>query len=93
MAPLEQFYVLATDDLDLINARRGVENRLGLAIEHLGLRPFLRADFRAALELAAQAAFGTDDGTVIMRDLLAGCLKPSWYILVGSFAGGGEMTL
>lgn len=43
-----------------------------LATEHLGLRPFLREDFRAALELAAQAAFSTDDGTAIMRGLLAG---------------------
>ena len=36
MAPLEQFYVLATDDLDLISSRRGAENRLGLAI-HIAL--------------------------------------------------------
>ena len=127
MASLERYYVLATDDLDLIGSRRGAENRLGLAIhiallrhpgqgwrdsdqipqevihwlsdqihvstsaldiygnrestraahrvlaiKHLGLRPFLRADFRAALELATQAAFGTDEGATIMRGLLAG---------------------
>jgi len=46
-----------------------------LAIEHLGLRPFLRADFRAALELATQAAFGTDEGSIIVRGLLAGLSK------------------
>lgn len=127
MASLERYYVLATDDLDLIGSRRGAENRLGLAIHiallrhpgqgwrnsdqippevihwlseqihvstsvldiygthestqaahrvlaigHLGLRPFLRADFRTALELATQAAFGTDDSAAIMRGLLAG---------------------
>lgn len=126
MASLEKFYVLATDDLDLISSRRGAENRLGLAIhialfrhpgqgwrdnhqvppevihwlsdqihvsasalniygnrestrtahrvlaiEHLGLRSFLREGFRTTLELATQAAFGTDDGTAIMRGLLA----------------------
>jgi TnpA family transposase len=127
MASLERYYVLATDDLDLINARRGSKNRLGLAahiallrhpgqgwreaiqippelihwladqihvpasaldsygtrastraghrvlaIKHLGLRPFVRADFRTGLELATLAAFGTDDGSAIMRDLLVG---------------------
>lgn len=36
MASLERYYVLATDDLDLINSRRGAENRLGLAI-HISL--------------------------------------------------------
>jgi hypothetical protein len=126
MASLEKFYVLATDDLDLISSRRGAENRLGLAIhiallrhpgqgwrdndqippevihwlsdqihvstsaldiygnrestraahrvlaiKHLGLRSFLREDFRTTLELATQVAFGTDDGTAIMRGLLA----------------------
>ena len=130
MASLERYYVLATDDLDLISSRRGAENRLGLAIhialqrhpgqgwrdsdhvppevinwlsdqihvsafaldtygnrestraahrvlatEHLGLKPFLRADFRTALELAAQAALGTDDGATIMRGLLVGLSK------------------
>jgi len=130
MASLERYYVLATDDLDLISSRRGSENRLGLAIhiallrhpgqgwrnsdqipskvihwlsdqihvpasaldiygnrestraahrvlaiKHLGLRPFLRADFRTALELGTQAAFGTDDGAAIMRGLLAGLSK------------------
>lgn len=127
MASLERYYVLATDDLDLINARRGSKNRLGLAahiallrhpgqgwreaiqippelihwladqihvpasaldsygtrastraghrvlaIKHLGLRPFVRAGFRTGLELATLAAFGTDDGSAIMRDLLVG---------------------
>jgi len=32
MASRERCYVLATDDLDLFNSRRGAENRLGLAI-------------------------------------------------------------
>jgi len=36
MASLERYYVLATDDLDLIGSRRGAENRLGLAI-HIAL--------------------------------------------------------
>ncbi len=127
MAALERHYVLATDDLDLINSRRGAENQLGLAIhiallrhpgqgwrdsdkipleviqwlseqihvstsvldnygnrkntraahrvlaiEHLGLRSFLREDFRTALELATQAAFGTDEGAPIMHGLLTG---------------------
>lgn len=43
-----------------------------LAIKHLGLRPFLREDFKPALEFATQAAFGTDEGVAIMRGLLAG---------------------
>ena len=127
MASLERYYVLATDDLDLISSRRGAENRLGLAIhiallrhpgqgwrdndqvppevihwlseqihvstsaldiygnrestraahrvlaiKHLGLRPFLREDFRTALELSTRAAFGTDESAAIMRGLLAG---------------------
>ncbi len=36
MASLERYYVLATDDLDLIGSRRGAENRLGLAT-HIAL--------------------------------------------------------
>jgi hypothetical protein len=36
MASLERYYVLATDDLDLISSRRSPENKLGLAI-HIAL--------------------------------------------------------
>jgi hypothetical protein len=41
-----------------------------LAHQHLGLRPFMHSDVKPALELATQAAFGTDDGRVIMERLL-----------------------
>ena len=41
-----------------------------LAIRHLGLRGFLRAEhMRAAILLAARAAFDTDDGGVILKRL------------------------
>ena len=41
-----------------------------LAIRHLGLRPFVRADFQSVSDLAAQAAFDTDDARAIMGKLL-----------------------
>ncbi len=41
-----------------------------LATHHPGLRSFTRADFKGALDLAARAAFDTDDARVIMNSLL-----------------------
>ena len=41
-----------------------------LVLQHLGLRPFTHSDAKPALEMATQAAFGTDDGRVIMERLL-----------------------
>jgi hypothetical protein len=41
-----------------------------LATRHLGLRPFVSADFQIASDLAAQAAFDTDDARLIMSKLL-----------------------
>ena len=41
-----------------------------LAIRHLGLRAFVRAEhMRAAILIAARAAFDTDDGTTILTRL------------------------
>ena len=45
-------------------------NHRSLAIRHLGLRPFVREDFQSVSDLAAQAAFDTDDARVIMSKLL-----------------------
>ncbi|MEM6484649.1 MAG: DUF4158 domain-containing protein [Pseudomonadota bacterium] len=41
-----------------------------VAIRHLGLRTFKRADFQHVSEWAAHAAFDTDDARIIMRRLL-----------------------
>ena len=52
-----------------------------LAIRHLGLRAFLRAEhMRAAILLAARATFDTDDGGAILRRL-ATELKTQRFVL------------
>lgn len=48
-------------------------NHRRLAIDHFGLKYFEKTDFKMALDVATQASFGTDDGTLIMHPLL--CLN------------------
>ena len=136
-ASLERNYVLADEDLELIDTRRSAANRLALAIHialfrhpgqgwldgthlpgallvwlaeqiaapvsaladyaitrgetrsdhrrlamrHLALQPFVsRDDTAAALELAARAAFDTDDGRLILERLISD-LKALRYVL------------
>ena len=135
-ASLERNYVLADEDLELIDTRRNAANRLALAIHialyrhpgqgwldgtnlpgallvwlaeqvavpvsaladygtrgqtrsdhrrlairHLGLRSFVsRDDMTAAIELAARAAFDTDDGRLILSRLISD-MKTLHYVL------------
>ena len=134
---LERNYVLADEDLELIDTRRSAANRLALALHialfrhpgqgwldgshlpgallvwlaeqvtvpvsalaeyattrgetrsdhrrlamrHLGLQPFVsRDDMAAAIQLAARAAFDTDDGRLILERFTSD-LKALRYVL------------
>lgn len=57
-------------DYGLRGATRTVHR--SLAIHHLGLRAFARADFELAVIIATDAAFGTDNGATIMRTTIDG---------------------
>ena len=55
-----------------------------LAMRHLGLQPFVpRDDMATGVELAARAAFDTDDGRLILERLISG-LKALRYVLPGA---------
>ena len=56
-------------------------NHRRLAVRHLGLRAFVPAhDMRTAMDLAARAAFDTDDGRIILARL-SGEIKPQRFVL------------
>ena len=45
-------------------------SRRQLAIRHLGLRPFVPDDMGTAIDLAARAAFHSDEGRIILIGLI-----------------------
>ena len=56
-------------------------NHRWLAVRHLGLRAFVPAhDMRTAMDLAARAAFDTDDGRIILARL-SGEIKAQRFVL------------
>ena len=56
-------------------------NHRRLAVRHLGLRAFVLAhDMRTAMDLAARAAFDTDDGRIILARL-SGEIKAQRFVL------------